>query len=69
MDAGERPEAALVRELHEELRISVAPTALQPLTFASHAYEAFHLVGGRAALPCAVVPCGCAVAGAVGLLC
>lgn len=44
MDAGESPEAALVRELQEELNIQVQPSALQPLTFASHAYPSFHLL-------------------------
>lgn len=33
-----------MRELAEELAIQVAPSALQPLTFASHAYESFHLL-------------------------
>ncbi len=42
--AGETPEQALVRELHEELGIEVEPSCLAPLTFASHAYEAFHLL-------------------------
>ncbi len=41
---GETPEDALVRELHEELGIRVSPPCLAPLTFASHAYEAFHLL-------------------------
>ena len=41
---GERPEAALIRELHEELGITVAEACLAPLTFASHAYPAFHLL-------------------------
>jgi 8-oxo-dGTP diphosphatase len=44
VEAGERPEAALVRELREELAIDVAESCLAPLTFASHAYEAFHLL-------------------------
>lgn len=44
VDAGEAPEAALVRELQEELGIAVSPAALRPLTFASHAYETFHLL-------------------------
>ena len=41
---GETPEAALVRELDEELGIAVAPGAVVPLTFASHGYEDFHVV-------------------------
>jgi len=42
--AGETPEAALVRELREELAIDVAESCLAPLSFASHAYEDFHLL-------------------------
>ena len=44
LDPGERPEQALARELAEELGIEVATADLAPLTFASHAYEAFHLL-------------------------
>ena len=44
LDPGERPEAALIRELHEELGITVKEACLAPLTFASHAYEDFHLL-------------------------
>lgn len=44
LDAGERPEDALIRELHEELDITVREACLAPLTFASHAYETFHLL-------------------------
>jgi 8-oxo-dGTP diphosphatase len=42
--AGEGPEACLIRELSEELGVIVEATCLAPLTFASHAYEAFHLL-------------------------
>jgi 8-oxo-dGTP diphosphatase len=41
---GETPEAALVRELQEELGIAVAAADLGPFTFASHAYDGFHLL-------------------------
>ncbi len=41
---GETPEAALVRELDEELGVDVAQNCLAPFTFASHAYEGFHLL-------------------------
>src|ERR1700688_2987768 len=44
VEAGERPEQTLVRELHEELGINVSEACLAPLTFASHAYEDFHLL-------------------------
>jgi 8-oxo-dGTP diphosphatase len=44
IEQGERPEAALIRELKEELSIDVAESCLAPLTFASHAYEDFHLL-------------------------
>lgn len=43
-EAGESPEDSLIRELHEELGIIVKPDCLAPLTFASHAYETFHLL-------------------------
>jgi 8-oxo-dGTP diphosphatase len=43
-EPGERPEQALIRELHEELGIDVKESCLAPLTFASHAYENFHLL-------------------------
>jgi 8-oxo-dGTP diphosphatase len=42
--AGETPEAALIRELSEELGIDVHESCLAPLSFASHAYESFHLL-------------------------
>jgi 8-oxo-dGTP diphosphatase len=41
---GETPEHALIRELKEELGISVAESCLAPLSFASHRYESFHLL-------------------------
>ncbi|SFK50166.1 (deoxy)nucleoside triphosphate pyrophosphohydrolase [Methylocapsa palsarum] len=41
---GERPEAALIRELSEELGIEVEEPCLAPLTFASYAYPDFHLL-------------------------
>ncbi len=41
---GELPEAALIRELKEELDIDVTNSCLAPLTFASHSYEDFHLL-------------------------
>lgn len=41
---GETPEEALVRELKEELSIEVCLTCLAPFTFASHTYDAFHLM-------------------------
>lgn len=44
VDPGESPEAALVRELEEELTIVVDRNHPKPITFASHAYESFHLL-------------------------
>jgi 8-oxo-dGTP diphosphatase len=44
IERGERPEAALIRELKEELNIDVTESCLAPLTFASHAYDDFHLL-------------------------
>lgn len=44
VEPGETPEAALSRELHEELGIVVNAEALFPLTFASHGYDNFHLL-------------------------
>ena len=41
---GETPEAALIRELNEELGIDVEDSCLAPISFASHAYEDFHLL-------------------------
>jgi 8-oxo-dGTP diphosphatase len=42
--AGESPEAALIRELKEEIDIDVTEACLAPFTFASHRYETFHLL-------------------------
>jgi len=44
VEPGETPEAALVRELREELHIETEAAHLKPLTFASHAYEHMHLL-------------------------
>src|ERR1700738_5190357 len=44
VQTGETPEAALIRELDEELGINVVASCLAPFTFASHAYPEFHLL-------------------------
>jgi|SRR5215469_2862318 len=44
VEAGERPETALIRELREELDIEVKEACLAPFTFASHSYPDFHLL-------------------------
>ena len=44
VEPGEAPEAALIRELGEELGIDAAANCLAPLTFASHRYPDFHLL-------------------------
>src|SRR5947208_6322965 len=44
VQAGETPEAALIRELAEELGIDVEASCLAPFTFASYAYPEFHLL-------------------------
>ncbi len=44
LEAGERPEDTLIRELREELSITVKEACLAPFTFASHGYPEFHLL-------------------------
>jgi 8-oxo-dGTP diphosphatase len=44
IEPGEQPEQSLIRELQEELGITVKPECLAPLTFASHSYPDFHLL-------------------------
>lgn len=44
VEPSETPEAALIRELHEELGIETWHSCLAPLTFASHSYDTFHLL-------------------------
>jgi 8-oxo-dGTP diphosphatase len=44
VEAAENPEAALIRELREELGITVKASCLAPFTFASHSYGGFHLL-------------------------
>ena len=44
VEPGEQPEVALIRELKEELGIDVTQACLAPVTFASHAYDDFHLL-------------------------
>jgi 8-oxo-dGTP diphosphatase len=44
VEAGETPEACLIRELDEELGIRVTHACLAPFVFASHEYESFHLL-------------------------
>ena len=44
VDPGETPEAALIRELKEELAVDTEESCLAPFTFASHTYDDFHLL-------------------------
>ena len=44
VEDGEAPEATLIRELNEELGVDTSASCLAPLTFASHAYDDFHLL-------------------------
>lgn len=50
VEPGEAPEAALVRELAEELAVTVDPADLEPFSFASHPYADLHLL-----MPCWIV--------------
>ncbi len=44
IEPGETPEEALVREMREELAVTLKSDDLVPFTFASHGYDSFHLV-------------------------
>ena len=44
VEPGETPEAALIRELNEELGIDTHESCLAPIGFASHGYDEFHLL-------------------------
>lgn len=44
VEAGESPEATIIREMHEELSVTIEEPCLAPFTFASHRYDDFHLL-------------------------
>ena len=44
VEPGERPEQTVIREMHEELSVTISEACLAPFIFASHAYADFHLL-------------------------
>ena len=44
VEGAETPEDTIIREAREELGIDIEKSCLAPLTFASHAYDDFHLL-------------------------
>ena len=44
IEAGERPEDTVIREMQEELGVTIREACLAPFTFASHGYPEFHLL-------------------------
>jgi 8-oxo-dGTP diphosphatase len=44
VEAGERPEETVIREMREELGITIKEACLAPFIFASHTYPDFHLL-------------------------
>ncbi len=44
VEAGERPEDTVIREMHEELGVTIKEPCLAPFIFASHTYPDFHLL-------------------------
>ena len=44
VEAGESPEQTVIREMREELGVTIDEACLSPFMFASHAYEDFHLL-------------------------
>lgn len=44
VEPGERPEDTVIREMREELGITIRDACLAPFAFASHGYPDFHLL-------------------------
>ena len=44
VEQGEKPEDTVIREMHEELGITIKEACLAPFIFASHTYPEFHLL-------------------------